>query len=266
MKFALNYSPQAAVLLKAGKIQIDLFKCPDWDDLVTEAAQFLPVYVHFPFQAGQQDVNQARFEKVKAWLDRTGTYYVNTHVSVQRTALPDPDNTEAVIALVLPDVMQMAEYFGADRIIVENIPYPETKNTKPLTGSDATVISRIIEASNTGLLLDIGHARRTAEHLAIDPRLYIQQLPVHRLREIHVTGLGYDEHGRRIDHLSMTEEDWLLLEWALDNIHRGEWAEPWVVACEYGGIGEIFAKRSDPAVIAAQIPRMYEMVYAMQPV
>jgi|GEM_PF-3341121 len=34
MRFALNYSPQAAVLLAEGRIEIDLYKCPDWSDLM----------------------------------------------------------------------------------------------------------------------------------------------------------------------------------------------------------------------------------------
>ena len=29
MQFAINYSPQAAELLKTGQINIDYFKCPD---------------------------------------------------------------------------------------------------------------------------------------------------------------------------------------------------------------------------------------------
>lgn len=266
MKFALNYSPQAVELLQAKQIQVDVFKCPNWEDLVPLAAEHLPVYIHFPFQAGMHDITEQRLEEVARWLERTGTYYVNTHISLQRADMRNPDDPEEAVERALPDVQRLADYFGAERVIVENIPYPETKNTKPLVGSDPTVISRIIESSNTGLLLDIGHARRTAEHLAINPRIYINQLPVQRLREVHITGLGYNEDGKRVDHLPMLEEDWLLLEWSLANIHSGAWSEPWVVACEYGGVGQSFEKRSDKAVIAAQIPRMYAMVYAAQPV
>ncbi len=268
LKFALNYSPEAAALLTAGQIHIDLFKCPNWDDLVPQAAALLPVYIHFPFQAGQADSEQVGFESVRRWLAATETRYVNTHISPLQEGLANPDDPEEVFAKVLPDVLRLVEEFGADRVIAENIPYPETdtKKQKPLLASDAALITRVIEAAGCGLLLDLGHARRMAEHLAIDPRRYIEQLPVTRLRELHVTGLGYNAHGRRVDHLPMTEEDWLLLDWALDNIRQGNWSEPYVVACEYGGVGPGFEWRSRSDVIAAQIPRMVDMVRAAQPV
>ncbi len=41
-RFALNYSPQAADLLRAGQIEIDLFKCPAWPDLIAEAQAAAP--------------------------------------------------------------------------------------------------------------------------------------------------------------------------------------------------------------------------------
>jgi hypothetical protein len=271
MKFALNYSPEAQELLQSGIIAPDLFKCPDWDDLSATAAQHLPIYIHFPFQAGERFINPVQMntamDAAQRWLDRTETPYVNTHISPATSQLVNPDDADEVVDRVVRDILPLVERFGADKVIAENIPYPERNHgAHPPLSADANVITRVIETCDCGLLLDLGHARRTAEHLAIDPRRYIEQLPVQRLREVHVTGLGYDPRGLRVDHLPMREDDWELLDWALANIARGDWAEPWVVACEYGGIGEIFRWRSNIDVIAAQIPRMIEMVKAAQPV
>ncbi len=52
MQFALNYSPQAADLVWAGQIDIDLFKCPPWTEMTAAAQAIRPVYVHFGLQAG----------------------------------------------------------------------------------------------------------------------------------------------------------------------------------------------------------------------
>lgn len=52
MKLAVNYSTQAAVLLRQSRIQIDYFKCPDWPDLIQEAKKHAPVAVHFNLTAG----------------------------------------------------------------------------------------------------------------------------------------------------------------------------------------------------------------------
>jgi uncharacterized protein (UPF0276 family) len=265
MKFALNYSPQAAELLGQHKIDIDLFKCPPWENLVPKAQARQPVYIHFEFQAGWQRVETAQLRAAEMWLARTGTRYVNTHIVPNIDALRDPDSAEEIIQQVMNDLMPLVEYFGADRVIAENIPYPETKRIMPRHSVDPAVITQIIDRSGSGLLLDIGHARRTAEHLAIDPRLYIEQLPVHRLREIHITGLGYDANGKRTDHMPMREDDWELFAWALDHIRSKKWATPGIIACEYGGVGGGFEWRSDIQVIADQIPRMAEMVRAAQP-
>ncbi len=53
--FALNYSAQAADLVRAGTLLIDRFKCPSWHDLVARAATLRRVYVHFSLHAGRGD-------------------------------------------------------------------------------------------------------------------------------------------------------------------------------------------------------------------
>jgi uncharacterized protein (UPF0276 family) len=266
VKFALNYSEPAAELIHAGKIQIDLFKTPPWEDVAAKATTLRPVYIHFAMQAGQGDNHKTGFDTIQHWVSKTQTPSVNTHIAPLLTDLNDPTNADEVIAKVVPDIQELVEWFGADKVIAENVPYPERTPSKPYLASDPQVISAIIQQTGCGLLLDIGHARRTAEYLALDPKRYISQLPVHRLREIHITGLGYHvEDGRRVDHLPMREDDWELLQWALDHIKAGNWSKPNIVACEYGGVGENLIWRCDPEVIAAQIPRMYAMVHAAQP-
>lgn len=52
MEFAVNYSLAAADLLREEQIQVDLFKCPAWPDLIAAAQEVHPVYVHFPLRVG----------------------------------------------------------------------------------------------------------------------------------------------------------------------------------------------------------------------
>jgi hypothetical protein len=89
---------------------------------------------------------------------------------------------------------------------------------------------------------------------------HVSQLPTDRIREMHIAGVHTLPDGLQ-DHLSMLEGDWSLLEWVLERIQRKEWSRPWMLAFEYGGVGSIFAWRSDPAIIAEQIPRLYAMVH-----
>ena len=87
-------------------------------------------------------------------------------------------------------------------------------------------------------------------------------MPTEYLRELHVTGLGFIGPIVK-DHLPMTDPDWIMFEWALDRIRSKQWATPWCIACEYGGVGELFRKYSDRDVMLRDIPRMSAMVSAV---
>lgn len=267
MLFSLNYSPEMADLMQEGLIHVDRIKCADWPDMIAMARPLAPVYVHFPLLAGQGLLADDVLDRIATMRDETDTPFVNTHIAPRFEDCGDVTDKRSVIERIKVNLEQLAERFGAENVIAENIPYPEyNPGNKPYVSADPEVITRAIEETGVGLLLDLGHARRTAEYLAIDPRRYIGELPVTRLRELHVTGLGYNEKGNRVDHLPMRDEDWDLLQWALDNIRDGHWSEPWSVSCEYGGIGQPFRWRSERDVIAREAPRMLEMIRAAQPV
>lgn len=267
MLFSLNYSPEMAELILAGQIHVDRIKCAEWPEMIAAAQPIAPVYVHFRLMAGQGLLAADLLDSVAQMREETNTPFVNTHIAPRFQDYTDPADRQAVIDGIKVNLEQLADCFGAENVIAENIPYPERNlGDKPYWSADPEVITRAIEEAGVGLLLDLGHARRTAEHLAIDPRRYISELPVSRLREIHITGLGYNQKGERIDHMPMRDEDWDLLQWALDNIRDGRWPEPWSVSCEYGGIGQMFRWRSERDVIAREAPRMLEMIHAAQPI
>lgn len=266
MHFSLNYSPEMADLIRVGQIQVDRIKCPEWPDMIAEARRVGPVYVHFRLMAGQGLLPSSLLDEVERFRDETATPFINTHIAPRFQDYADPSDKQAVIDGIKASLLQLVERFGAETVIAENIPYPEhNPGDKPFFSADPEVITEVITATGVGLLLDLGHARRTAEHLAIDPRRYISGLPVSRLREVHITGLGYNQQGERVDHLPMRDDDWDLLQWALDNIRDGHWSRPWSVSCEYGGVGEPFRWRSKKEVIAVEAPRMARMIREAQP-
>jgi uncharacterized protein len=142
------------------------------------------------------------------------------------------------------------------------------------------VISRVIEETVCGFLLDLAHARLAARYLDISAREYVGALPTDRIREIHITGVqrvderwverarqaGVAEEdiqnyaGKVMDHLPMTEADWTFFTWAMEQIHSGAWAQPWVVTFEYGGLTGFFKATTDRDVLADQIPRLHTLI------
>jgi hypothetical protein len=133
-----------------------------------------------------------------------------------------------------------------------------------------------LEKSGCGFLFDLSHARLAACNLGMDARAYSSIMPVERIREIHITGLqllegellemmrrvgdpyGMAQYmaGQFIDHLPMRDEDWVELEWLVGKIQAEQFAAPWVMAYEYGGVGRFWEEVTNREVYLSQIPRM----------
>ena len=271
MKLAVNYSPQAAELLDSGQIEFDLYKCTDWPEMVEAARAQRPVYVHFPLLAGRRNVEQVGWQRIAGLLDQTETRYVNTHLAPRARDFDgltvethDPAYAEMLAEAMRRDIAPLVKRFGADRVILELACWdPDPEWQIPRLVLEPEIICRMVYETGCGFLLDVAHARLNAIQLGMDERDYLARLPVDRLRELHVTGTGYDDVKRRYrDHCSMTAGDWALAEWVITRIRRGEWARPWCLALEYGGMGPHFAWRSHADVLAKDVPRLYELVRA----
>lgn len=267
MNFALNYSHPAAELIRANKIDVDLFKCPDWPNVIAAARELRPVYVHFPINAGSPSFAGVDWHKVESMAGNTNTPFINVHISPQLKDYPglrDSSDESEVLRVrerVIGDVGAVVRRFGAERVMIEMVPYgnPAEGFFGPATCPD--MICDVCRETGCGLLLDVSHCRITARVLGQDARAFVERMPVDRLRELHVTGLGWQETILK-DHRPMTAEDWVEFDWMMGRIRSGAWARPWCVACEYGGVGPQMAKISDPEVIAEQVPRMCEAVRA----
>jgi len=267
MQFAINYSPQAASLLQLGAIHVDRFKCPNWDWLIAEAIQIAPVYVHFDLKVGDGSIVHRDWGEIVSQIAMTGTPYLNLHPDVHLSDYGWQNNRltagqiDQVIEQVVRDIAVAVHRVGAERVILENVPYRGRFVRKPQARtvrvtSEPDVFRRVIQATGINFLLDLSHAALAAEALGTTTEAYVQSLPLGRLRELHVTGVGV-VNGQKRDHLAMSDEDWAHYEWFIGEIHQGKAAAPWIVAFEYGGVGEKFAWRSDPGVIMNDAPRLY---------
>jgi uncharacterized protein len=292
MLFSVNYSPLLAGLIQSGSMSIDRFKCPDWPDLLAEARNLLPVYIHFPLLIGSgqgspldgETHQPADFERIAELMEGTGTPYVNTHFIAPVSYYPgiSLDSTASghwrcILDGALRDLEPLIDRFGQEQVLVENIiNQPGWLDACALP----EVISALVEETGCGFLFDLSHARLAAANLGIDPREYIRALPVGYMREMHITGIqvlegqllktvlaigdpygmAANNSGKGIDHVSMVEEDWTELAWALDQIAAGAWSTPWVASYEYGGVGPFWERLSDRETYQEQVPRMAQMV------
>jgi uncharacterized protein (UPF0276 family) len=262
MEFSINYSRPAAALVRDGRIHVDRFKCTEWPDMIAPARELLPVYVHFPTNAGTGEVPDV--DAIQRVARETDTPLLNVHLVARGQDWPGadvngPGFAAAVADRLERDVAAITDRVGAERVIAENLIYtgPGSEYLRPAI--EPHVIRTVLDRTGCGLLLDISHARIAAKYLGVDWKDYLAQLPLERMRELHVTGLAQVD-GVLTDHEPLTEQDWADVEWAMERIRQGDWPEPWMVALEYGGVGGPYLRRSDSKVIEEQVPRLRDLV------
>lgn len=155
MLLALNYSPQAARLVQSGQIIIDFFKTPDWEWLIRQASTIHPVAVHFTLEAGNGSISQIDWKQVDYLSQLTGTPYINVHLDPRQLHYPEVSvdtqaaaDIERIYRVMLTDVMQLVDHFGAGKIIVENSPYRGVSGNTMRIGVEPEIITRLIEETS----------------------------------------------------------------------------------------------------------------------
>ncbi len=261
MKFAVNYSAPLARLLKKGAIRLDLIKCPDWEGMLQEARPLGDITIHFDLEVGLGNTFQVNFPRIKTYLESTFTPHVNTHlVTSQYFNTASPKALADINTLWREEINLMVAHLGPQSVALEHHPYTEA-NAFIQPAADPEIFSRVIRDTGCMFLLDLAHARITADTLGVDVKDYIRALPLDRLVEMHITGIK--RHNNILtDHFELGVEDWDLLEWALGEIKANSWRRPEIVAFEYGGIGQTFVWRTEELVLETQVPKLYQRVIA----
>jgi uncharacterized protein (UPF0276 family) len=101
----------------------------------------------------------------------------------------------------------------------------------PFDGYDFEVqterITQVLDKTGCGLVLDTGHARISAAALGVDVYDYVNDLPLNRVVQVHVSGPRVRD-GRLVDaHEPLQDVDYALLDFVLARTH------PRVVTLEY---------------------------------
>jgi len=128
-------------------------------------------------------------------------------------------------------------------IILENMPSSLTR--KYAYENTPELITEVLEATDSRLLLDIGHARSAAKAHRMDEIDYLARLPLERVAQIHVSGPRQRGEFIYDAHEAMLERDYELLEWVLER------STPRVVTLEY------FRDREE---LSEQLNRLREML------
>jgi len=267
MRLAINWSPEAAELFDTGKIQFDLYKCPDWPDLVKDAQSQQAAYIHFPLSIGAGQMPDWNFAQIHDWLEKTDTRFVNCHITPRNSHISEDIDLDSLTELLYKEVAALVAEFGEELVIIENCPYFQGNIDRGylLQGIEPELFHNLINATHCGLLLDVSHAQLTCNALERDFETYINALPVQHIREMHITGIGQWSTGITGDHMPLTALDWERVDYCVQQIQNGQWRKPDVMAFEYGGIAMLKDLcGSDKNAIAEQVPRLWQISQTLE--
>ncbi len=149
---------------------------------------------------------------------------------------------EDVLSLCIDRVQQLSELLPIP-FMIENLDYNPTNAYEYVC--EPGFIRQVLVETDTWLLFDLAHARVTAHAMGIPVEEYIDQLPMERIRQIHLNSPGW-KNGRLMDtHHALTEEDYQLFAKILKQ------CQPLAVTLEYN---------QDPEQTLVQISRLREIV------
>ncbi len=189
----------------------------------------------------------------------TETPYLSVHLE-WRTPEPCDRGPDEFLASLVPQIADLGGLTGLS-VHLENVfsyrdgsgPY----RNPPFIG-DPGFIAEALDRTGGLFLLDLGHARLAAWHRGENAERYVRSLPLEHVVEIHISGPAMVNGEMRDRHEAPTDADYRLLEIALER------AKPQVLTLEYGGVGPLFADRTDGTALAEQLDRLSEVASSLK--
>jgi uncharacterized protein (UPF0276 family) len=174
--------------------------------------------------------------RLGALVEQVSAPWYSDHLSF--TKVPETDIEQLTplwftgesLSAVCRNLRQLNQAIGGTQFLLENITY-----YFPVPGSDMTeaqFLTRVLEDTDTGLLLDVNNVWVNSVNLGFDPFEFLAAIPLERTVQIHLAGGRYVQ-GMLIDTHStpVSETVWDLLDYVLDRAPVKaillEWDQDW---------------------------------------
>lgn len=234
-----TYSEPLGQLIQTGDPPIDGIEIGPWyslDDVKRIQSQFgdWP----FQFHAGSVITRWQLWPGARRKLDRYLAAAHGNWISVHLELLPwhvyllsahlgihlDPPSTERAVHHFLGVFDRFSNSVELP-ILLENLPSLPVE--KYNYAADPNLISQIVEETETGMVLDIAHARVAASFQELEIEAYLSSLPLEHVQQIHISGVQREGGLFHDSHETLDEIDYELLMWLLER------TQPQVVTLEY---------------------------------
>jgi uncharacterized protein (UPF0276 family) len=258
-----NGTEAMSCLLPAESHLVDYLKVGPFmgrESIAALAARY-PLMLHLDDTLSRHTLpDAAMVQRLQGWVALTGTPWTSLHIgfSVADTDLDGAYITQPASALLTREEAQRNIVRNA-RALAEQLPVPlllenipQFPNLAHLHVCEPEFITTVLRETGCAMLLDLAHARVSADALGYEVHDYLARLPLERVVELHLSGSRplrdldarrqaiVSENARSVAHLlpfsadnlvdahgEMDEEDYALLAWTLAH------ARPRAVSLEY---------------------------------
>lgn len=238
MYIGCNWSKPLQFLIEKDEIKVDYIKSGaygSFNEQFLAMRSMRPILLHglgYFEHTGMKNIEMIDFSEANNIIKKCKSPHYGLHLSIKNSDIYPGMTDENIFermckqiqifkkSLSVPLLLENTPDSPQDRIIFDHYPYimPEQ-------------INRLFTENDVSFLLDLTHAKITAQYHGWDIHNYIRELPLERIKEIHVNGSGYDKDGFPADtHQAMGDEDYKLLDWVLNH------SNPDIVTLEYNGI------------------------------
>jgi uncharacterized protein len=249
MYIGCNWSKALNFLLEREEVKIDYIKFGaygNFDKLFPTMRSMRPILLHglgYLEHTGMKNIGMIDFNLANHLIAECNSPHLGIHLSIKNSDM-DSGMTDDDIHRRMCKHIQIFKKDIRVPLLLENI--PDSPQERAIFDHYPYIMpeqfSRLFTENEVSFLLDLTHAKITAQYHGWNVHEYIRQLPLNRVIEIHINGSGYDEEGFPADtHQAMENEDYRLLEWVLN------YTNPDIVTLEYNGTKE----ESDDTVICS---------------
>ncbi|WP_431924400.1 DUF692 domain-containing protein [Micromonospora wenchangensis] len=154
-------------------------------------------------------------DRLAQFVEATRGHWFSDHLSFTRTPDVDVEQltpvwfTEESLEAVCRNVRQLKAQIPEPPFLLENVTYYFPIPDNDL--SEAEFITRVLEETDTGLLVDVNNVWINSVNLGFDPYEFLNSIPLDRVVQMHIAG-GVELAGMLVDtHSSaVNEQVWAL--------------------------------------------------------
>jgi uncharacterized protein (UPF0276 family) len=252
-----------ALLPQGGAALVDYFKVGPFmgREALARLAPDYPLMLHLDDTlSGHTPLPETSVARINDLVQLTGTPWTSEHigfsvadVDLDGALITQPASQALSREQAMENIVRNARALAVGLsvpLLLENIPlFP---NWAHMYVAEPDFITEVLVATGCNLLLDLAHARVTADVLGYDVHDYLLRLPLEHTIELHLSGprqvlesdarrqaiimgnarsvagvLAFDEHNLIDAHEPMQAVDYALLAWVLERTH------PRAISLEY---------------------------------